>query len=128
MYEFITDMPPNACEGYGILYGTTGCASTPAARVVRRSDGIAQQSRLRVADFGADCTAPVQDNVCTCPAITLSCTNNITACADAQGCMQVVYFNPQVSGGCPDLRVTSNPPSGSVFQIGTTTVTVGWYR
>jgi hypothetical protein len=32
VYEFITDMPPNACEGYGILYGTTGCASTPAAR------------------------------------------------------------------------------------------------
>ena len=124
VYEFITDMPPNACEGYGILYGTTGCASTPAARVARRSDGIAQQSRLRVAYFGAGCTAPVQDNVCTCPAITLSCPNNITACADAQGCTQVVYFNPQVSGGCPDLQVTSNPPSGSVFPIGTTTVTV----
>ncbi|MFM7295732.1 MAG: HYR domain-containing protein, partial [Planctomycetota bacterium] len=124
VYEFVTDMPPNACEGYGILYGTSGCAAVPAARVARRSDGIAQQSRLRVAFFGAGCSAPVQDNTCTCPAITLSCPSNITACADAQSCNQVVYFNPQVSGGCPDRQVTSNPASGSVFPIGTTTVTV----
>ena len=127
VYRFITDMPPNACEGYGILYCTTGCSAGPSstsARVARRSDGIAQQSRLRVATFGAGCTAPVQDNVCTCPAVTISCPNPITVCADAQSCSQVVYFNPQVSGGCPDLQVTTNPPSGSTFPIGTSTVVV----
>jgi hypothetical protein len=127
VYRFITDMPPNACEGYGILYCTTGCSAGPSstsARVARRSDGIAQQSRLRVATFGAGCTAPVQDNVCTCPAVTISCPSPITVCADAQSCSQVVYFNPQVSGGCPDLQVTTNPPSGSTFPIGTSTVVV----
>jgi hypothetical protein len=35
----------------------------------------------------------------------------------------VVFYTVSTSGGCPPLNVVANPPSGSTFPLGTTTVT-----
>jgi len=50
-------------------------------------------------------------------------TNTLTAYATGSN-GAVAYFTVSASGGCnPPPRLTVNPPSGSVFPIGTTTVT-----
>ncbi|PWU08968.1 MAG: hypothetical protein C5B50_28640, partial [Verrucomicrobia bacterium] len=53
----------------------------------------------------------------------LTCSSNITT--GATSCSgATVYYNSTVSGGCdPTPSVLCNPPSGSTFPIGTTTVT-----
>ena len=63
------------------------------------------------------------DPVCCDSPCTLTCPADITVGNDPGVCSAVVtYTIPPVSGSCG--VVTSTPPSGSVFPVGTTTVTV----
>ena len=56
-------------------------------------------------------------------AVTIACPPDIyTTAAVAAGAV-VSYPTPTASGGCSPPTVTCTPPSGSVFPIGTTTVT-----
>ena len=55
--------------------------------------------------------------------IVLNCSTNITATA-ASSDGAVVYFETDASGGCAPLNVVADPPSGSVFPVGLTEVTV----
>jgi hypothetical protein len=56
------------------------------------------------------------------PPINLTCSSNITVAAtSATGA--VVTYTSSASGGCPPVTINCNPPSGSTFAIGTTTVT-----
>lgn len=52
---------------------------------------------------------------------TVTCPTNINTVAAAGQCSAVVNFNPTVGGTCG--AVTCTPPSGSSFNVGTTTVT-----
>ena len=52
---------------------------------------------------------------------TITCPDNINTANDPGVCGAVVTFAPTVSEGCG--AVTCTPPSGSVFPVGTTTVT-----
>jgi len=53
----------------------------------------------------------------------LTCSTNITATATSSN-GAVVFYNSTASGGCsPPPSLSCNPPSGSTFPIGTTTVT-----
>ena len=55
---------------------------------------------------------------------TITCPDNITVCNDAGQCGAVVnYPAPVLSGGCSNAVVACDPPSGSSFPKGTTTVT-----
>ncbi len=56
------------------------------------------------------------------PQLTIACSSNISVTAAGPG-GSVVFFNVTATGGCsPPPFVTANPPSGSTFPIGTTTV------
>ncbi|MEO8428094.1 MAG: choice-of-anchor Q domain-containing protein, partial [Verrucomicrobiota bacterium] len=58
------------------------------------------------------------------PDVTLTCPADIAANNDPGQCSAVVnYPAPLVSGGTANVVVVCNPPSGSVFPAGTTTVT-----
>jgi uncharacterized repeat protein (TIGR01451 family) len=56
--------------------------------------------------------------------INVSCSSNITVNATSQS-GATVFFAVSASGGCGTPIVSANPPSGSTFPIGTTTVLVG---
>ena len=63
------------------------------------------------------------DPACCSSACTLNVPSNIVVNNDPGVCGAVVnYPAPTFSGSCG--VVTSDPPSGSLFPIGTTTVTV----
>ena len=57
------------------------------------------------------------------PPITILCPPDMKVGAIAATGASVIYPSPTVNGGCPPYSVVCNPPSGSVFPIGTTTVT-----
>ena len=65
-----------------------------------------------------------QNLIATNPPIVLACPSNITVAATSGNGAVVAYAAPTVSGGCAPITVTSSPPSGSTFPVGTTTVTV----
>ena len=55
------------------------------------------------------------------PPLLAVCSPNITFRAtDSSGAK--VFYNSSTSGGCSGASITCNPPSGSTFPIGTTTV------
>ena len=61
-----------------------------------------------------------QPPVITCPANVTTVTNQ--SCG-AQACQTVNFPAPVASDNCPGVTVLCNPPSGSCFPTGTTTVT-----
>ncbi|MEK6302812.1 MAG: HYR domain-containing protein [Acidobacteriota bacterium] len=69
----------------------------------------------------AETTVTAVSSVCT-----LNCGSNVTHDNDPNQCSAVVtYATPTTSGACgspPDNEVSCNPPSGSTFPIGATTV------
>ena len=73
---------------------------------------------------GATCSFTVTVNDTQPPIIT--CPANVTAVTDqtcpAPAC-QVVNFTTTASDNCPGVVVVCNPPSGSCFPVGSTTVT-----
>jgi autotransporter-associated beta strand protein len=61
-----------------------------------------------------------------CPPLVVTCSSNITVTASncaSGGPGAVVFFNSSVTGGCTNPTIICNPPSGSTFPVGTTTVT-----
>ena len=71
---------------------------------------------------GPSCTFTVTVNDTQPPTITCSC--NLTAVTPTPGdpCV-VVNFTTIASDNCPGVTVVCNPPSGSCFPVGVTTVT-----
>ena len=58
----------------------------------------------------------------TTPPLTINCSSNLTVTATGSS-GATVFYTVTASGGCnPPPTVTANPPSGSIFPIGTTTV------
>ncbi len=74
---------------------------------------------------GGNCTFTVTVNDTQPPTIT--CPANVTAVTDQNcvaGACQTVNFPPPVAtDNCPGVTVVCNPPAGSCFPVGTTTVT-----
>jgi hypothetical protein len=56
------------------------------------------------------------------PLPTIQCPAPITVANTPGQCSAPVTFSPLVSGMCPDVTAVSSPPSGSIFQVGTSTV------
>ncbi|MEQ1675561.1 MAG: HYR domain-containing protein, partial [Chitinophagaceae bacterium] len=70
---------------------------------------------------GPRCTFTVRVNDVQPPTIT--CPANITTGNTAGQCGATVTFAPTASDNCPGVTVSSVPASGSLFPLGTTTVT-----
>jgi hypothetical protein len=70
---------------------------------------------------GSSCSFTVKVNDTQPP--TISCPSNITVNNDPGQCGAVVTFAPTASDNCPGVTSSCTPASGSVFPIGTTTVT-----
>ena len=56
------------------------------------------------------------------PLPTIECPAPITVNNAPGKCNAVVNFAPKVEGLCPDVTAESKPPSGSIFDVGTTNV------
>lgn len=54
---------------------------------------------------------------------TIECPVSIVTSNDPDQCGATVHFDPVASGPCNDVTVVCNPPSGSFFPIGVSTVT-----
>jgi HYR domain len=74
------------------------------------------------AGSGCTFTVTVQD---TQPPVIGACPTNITAKTATinDPCVVVTFSTPVASDNCPGVTVGCNPPSGSCFPVGTTTVT-----
>lgn len=72
-------------------------------------------------DGGASTTLPLTPNFPE-PLPTIQCPAPITVANTPGQCSAAVTFAPAVSGMCPDVTAVSSPPSGSIFQVGTSTV------
>jgi hypothetical protein len=77
------------------------------------------------------CCAGENEDACTCPEDceneppTITCPDSLTTTAGDDQCGAVVDFeDPVATDDCPgEIQVVCDPPSGSVFPSGTTTVT-----
>jgi uncharacterized repeat protein (TIGR01451 family) len=69
---------------------------------------------------GPSCSFTVTVNDTQPPAI--SCPANLTRGTDANACTAVVSYNATATDNCPGVMLACNPPSGSTFPRGTTTV------
>ena len=69
----------------------------------------------------ATCTFSVTVNDTQAPAIT--CPANITVNTPVGSCTAVVNFAATATDNCPGTTIAYSPASGSVFALGTTTVT-----
>ena len=70
-----------------------------------------------------NCSFLVTVNPPVYPPIVLNCPSNLTATATSSN-GATVFYTVTASGGCSLPAIVANPPSGSTFPIGTTTVFV----
>src|SRR6185503_14748462 len=104
--------PLNAGIGYGVGLGAASISGGPYHIPLEQLDGAStgsQDNQLK----GADIKIP--------PAITCP-PNQTNTCAPPQGA-NVTYPAPTVVGGKTPIATNCTPASGSLFPIGTTTVT-----
>ncbi len=64
-------------------------------------------------------TVTVTDNQPT----TITCPGNLTVANDPGQCFALVNFTANATDNCPGVTVVCNPPSGSIFPKGATTIT-----
>jgi len=106
--------------------GLTACSAKTSLSGLQRTIGTGSFV-LVVASFtnGQTGAYNLSVNITGCtvsPQCSLTCPANVTTGNDANQCGSiVVYSAPTTNGSCG--TVTCNPPSGSFFPVGTTTVT-----
>ena len=97
---------------------TTAAIGFPDMHIVLNVNGCEQVT----GGTGPTCTFTVTVNDTQPPVITCPC--NLTAVTPTPGdTCAVVNFTTTASDNCPGVVVVCNPPSGSCFPIGVTTVT-----
>ena len=91
---------------------TVTCAENASA-------SAATDAAVVVAASSCSFTVTVTDTV----APVISCPGDIAVSSDLGQCSAVVTFTVTAADNCSGITVTANPPSGSTFPKGTTTVT-----
>ena len=83
---------------------------------------LVQVVAIDVNGLASTCSFNVTVNDNEPPVVT--CPEDITQSNDPGECGAIVDFTPTATDNCPGVIVVSVPPSGSFFDVGTTTVTV----
>ena len=109
------------CSTFGA--GSTGCG---VGGGVNRNNVFAIIGTISAQGSGPSCEFTVTVNDTQPPQIT--CPANVAAVTDqnvcrAPACQVVNYAAPVASDNCPGVGVVCNPPAGSCFPVGVTTVT-----
>ncbi|HEY3138588.1 MAG TPA: HYR domain-containing protein [Blastocatellia bacterium] len=112
------------CSGVGAPTCTPASGSTfPVGTTtvncsVKDSSNNSATCNFTVTVTGGDTQPPTFSNLCR-PAVNVSAAFLCPYATSAQ----VSYTNPAASDNCPGVTVACNPPSGSTFPLGTSTVT-----
>lgn len=117
---------PTVLNGLTITFaGTLGTVTPTTAPLA----GLMASSTFTAASCGTATVSATLDNGTQTASIiinqapTLSaCPANITTNIDPSQCSAVVAYTAPTATGCPSATVLCNPPSGSSFTKGTTTV------
>jgi hypothetical protein len=135
------DAPSAICRNATVTLGANGTATITASTINNGSSDncgiasiVASQTSFTCANVGPrTVTLTVTDNsgnVSTCTATvtvvdntnpTITCPANITVGTSAPNCSAAVNYNVTAADNC-GATVTVSPASGSVFNVGTTTV------
>jgi len=135
--------PTAICQNVTVQLDAAGSASITAGDVDNGSNDACGVASIAVSQTSFDCTdlgdntvtltvTDVNGNTATCTATVtvedlippvITCPADITVNNDAGVCGATVSFTPTVTDNCAGATITSVPPSGSVFPVGTTVVT-----
>jgi uncharacterized repeat protein (TIGR01451 family) len=126
----ITASTPNGTNVYFTTSAYGGCSSPLNLSSVPPSGSTFPIGTTVVTTTASDncgdstnCSFTITVNKQTYPPIVLTCSSNLTITASTPNGTNV-YFTTSAYGGCSSpLNLSSSPPSGSTFPIGTTTVT-----
>jgi len=121
---------PGLCSGFATFTAPMATDNCPGVSV---SCSPASGSNFPVGNNTVTCTATDaagNTDVCTftvtvndTEAPSIMCPTNITMSNDAGMCGAVVTFTPTATDNCPGVTYTCVPASGTLFPVGTTTVT-----
>ncbi len=113
----VTNEADNCSTGLQATYtDVVNAGSCSGSHIITRTWSLVDHCGNHAADQIQ--TITVSDN--TAPVIT--CPSNVTVNNDAGNCSAVVNFNVTATDNCSTPSIVSNPASGSVFSVGTTTV------
>lgn len=122
----IATLPANSIAVFTFVFNVNG-GTADGTLVTGRASVSSTTRELHSADNTSTFSTIVSSPAA--PSCTISCPANITANNDPNQCSAVVtYTTPTPSGNCTDPdtgqvpSVNCNPPSGSAFPVGTTTV------
>jgi hypothetical protein len=132
--NIVTNTAANECAAV-VNFTATVSDNCPGATVVcsPASSSTFPKGTTTVTCTGKDaanntstCTFTVQVNDAQSPAIT--CPANLTSIINQNACLSAAcqvftYTTPVASDNCPGVTTVCNPPSGSCFALGVTTVT-----
>jgi hypothetical protein len=100
--------PPTAAEA------TYSYTMTPGDHAIKVT--VLDGSLSASCDLAISLRGDTQEPVVTCP-------RDVSASVDPGRCTAVVTFAPKAADNCPDVAAACEPPSGSAFPVGLTTVT-----
>jgi len=126
--------PTNLCQNYlGDLGNsppdqTSYSVSVPAGGTLLVNVHEINPGLLGCSSYTLTVSGLLCDVACTACIPTITCPDNVMAVTDQNlcpnpACQVVNYPAPVVSDNCPGVNVVCNPPSGSCFPAGVTTVT-----
>lgn len=119
-----------AIVNYTTPVGTDNCPGSTTSQIAGLASGAffpvgTTTNTFRVVDASGNsslCSFTVRVNDTQPPAVT--CPANITVSTPIGSCTAVVNYTPTATDNCTTVSVVSSPVSGSVFALGTSTVTV----
>ena len=123
----VTATSSNGATVFYTCTATGGCKPPPKVVSIPPSGSLFRVGTTTVTTTASDtCGASTNcsfDVTVIAPPIALYCSSNLTVMATSSN-GATVFFTCEASGGCgPPPYLYANPPSGSTFPMGTTTVT-----
>ncbi|HXG93318.1 MAG TPA: HYR domain-containing protein [Blastocatellia bacterium] len=130
--NIVTGADAGQCSALVAFNPSAQGSPTPSVECKVGSTVITSPHRFPIGTTSVTCTATNAGGAASCsftvtvrdnerPAITGLA--NISTSAASGRCSAVVSYNPSATDNCSLASITCSPPSGSVFPVGTTTVT-----
>ncbi len=128
--DIVVDNDPGECRAAVnfVIDGTDNCgeptltATPPSGTIFPKGSTQVRVIAVDKADNADTCYFTVTVNDTEDPVLT--CPGDIVQSNDPGDCGAVVTYTPTATDNCDDATVTVDPPSGTFFDLGTTTVEV----